>query len=157
MHYDLTQQLKRLRAIEPDRRFVARSRNLILTPAPTAPVPLRWPLVAWATGGVAITATLVVLLATPQFSAPQRVLASSLNQVTLESEFNNLPINIQLQEISYNQSLNQTIASAIHEIGDSSTSHLNRDLLESEGASVDLNVDGGINGAIDQMLNGLTR
>jgi hypothetical protein len=70
----------------------------------------------------------------------------------LSKEFSSLNINIELQEIDYRQNVNQTIASAISEISDNKTRHLNQDVLNSENKNLDLDVMG-TDPQIDQLLD----
>jgi hypothetical protein len=83
---------------------------------------------------------------------PQKIF-SSFDGERIKEEFNNLTINIQLKEISYQQSINQTIAAALTEIGDTQTKHLNPSILESEQNSAEL--EKLTNPEIDDLLNRL--
>jgi hypothetical protein len=72
----------------------------------------------------------------------------------LASEFANLNVNIELQEISYRQDVNRTITSAISEISSDSARHLNEDVLNSENEKLNLD-ESGTDPQIDRLLDEL--
>jgi len=80
----------------------------------------------------------------------KQVSSASLDSQKLNQEFNNLSINIQLDEISYRQDVNQTIASALSEISGTNAKHLNSSILEKEISGLKINQNQ--NGEIDEML-----
>ncbi len=141
-------QLKKFKSIGPDAHFAAGSRRTILALRKEQPV-FTWPnfrFVGTLAGVLAVVAASVFMFsgnsATKAFASPEM-----LNQ-----EFDNMNINIELQEISYRQNVSQTISSAITEISDNKLSHLNQDILKSESGGLDLNVpDSGLQ--IDKLLD----
>ena len=133
------EQLKKLKYIEPDRGFVLRARNEIFVGSkPAFSITPRIPAFAipmWAWSGAALTALLVGVSFIVPMMFPRPAFSASLNMNTLASEYGNLPINIQLKEITYEQSMNQAVASAITEVTDTKTQHLNKELLQTEEQS----------------------
>ncbi len=149
MNQDILEQLKNLRKIAPDADFFARTKRLVLaTPVPR-PV---WREVfvssrfVFAAAALAIVVLFVVVLP----GAPKTVPIASAE--ALSNEFSNLSINIELQQIAYNQSANQTIASALSEISNNTPDHLNPAVLQAEASSVDPHVPAS-NPEIDKLLN----
>jgi hypothetical protein len=71
----------------------------------------------------------------------------------LSNEFNNLSVNIELRQITYNQNVNQTISSALTEITNNKLNHLNPAVLQSESSSVDPTAAPASNPQIDALLN----
>lgn len=146
---EIITQLKKLRFIEPDPAFVRGSRSLILS---TNRVPARPHIWLWASAAT-VTFTLFIIVAAASyhtFFSPKPTLSSSFNSKSLEQEFNNLTINIRLEEIEYQQKMNQVIVSALNEIQNTHPSHLNNSLLKSEEA--DIYLDESINPRIDKLL-----
>ncbi|MDI6820839.1 MAG: hypothetical protein QMD65_01525 [Patescibacteria group bacterium] len=151
MHEEIIQQIKKLRAIRPDEQFVKNSRGLILAANGPAKIQIKvtWPIFAWS-AVAAFCIILVISLSLPRIQN-SKILSSSLDQAKIEQELNNLTINIQLEQITYNQTVSQTIASALNEISDTYIKHLNRGILESEQRTLnDLNPQ---TPDIDTMLN----
>ncbi|MDO8557075.1 MAG: hypothetical protein Q7R98_01275 [Candidatus Jorgensenbacteria bacterium] len=142
MEQNLVTQLKKLSAIEPDREFVARSRGHFMvqrkvhatlaapsvTGARTFSFPFVFPQMKLA-GAFAFLGLLVFLLTPFIFQTPQ---LSALSADAINREYDNMSINIQLNEISFDQNAHQTIATAITEITDMKTKHLSSQILESE-------------------------
>ncbi|MFA6407502.1 MAG: hypothetical protein WCV80_02230 [Candidatus Paceibacterota bacterium] len=130
------EQLKKLKYIEPDHGFVLRARNEIFAGSkPAFSMPSRMPTFAipmWALSGAALTALLVGVSFIVPMMFPRPAFSASLNMNTLATEYGSLPINIQLKEIKYEQSMNQAVASAISEVSDTKTQHLNTELLQTE-------------------------
>ena len=149
MNQELIQQLNKLKAIEPDPAFAKSCRHLILTlkPMQTKPVFFNWPALVWA-GGLAL---IMLVFAANYLLLPQKGNLSSLDSNKLNQEFDNLDINIQLNEITYQQKINQDIASALTEIGETNIKHLNRSLLEEEQNNIDFQDPS--NPEINEMLN----
>ncbi|MDI6734361.1 MAG: hypothetical protein QMD50_02630 [Patescibacteria group bacterium] len=150
MHEEIIKNLKKLRTIRPDEQFIKNSRGLILATYYT-PNKLRitWPVLAWS-AVAAFSVILIISLTLPRIQN-SKILSSSLNRDKIEQELNNLTINIQLEQITYSQTISQTIASALTEISDTHTKHLNKNVLESEQKSLDgLDLQ---NSEIDRMLN----
>lgn len=159
---NLQRQLKLLRAIEPDRDFALRAKMEILRTAPNETrgisLPsfirtLRTPAFAWS--GFALTAVLIVVVVGTPILFPKPTMSASLSADTLLEEYNSLPINIQLKEISYDQTVNQTVSSAISEVSDTKTKHLNSELINSEAnkvAPVDATTSN-VDSLLDQAIN----
>lgn len=148
MNQDLIQKLNNLKFIEPDAVFVKKCRSEILALKPRKPFAFAWPVLIWSGGfAVLLIAAILSFTTTTQKQLP----TTSLNSHKLNQEFDNLTINIQLQEIRYQQNINQTIASALNEIGDTNTKHLNSSILEKEKSDL-LNVNQSQNPEIDQLL-----
>ena len=146
---EIITQLKKLHSIEPDPAFIRSSRSLILS---TNRVPARPRIWLWA-GAATVTFTLFIIVAAASYQTffpPKLTVSSSFNSESLEQEFQNLTINIQLEEIKYQQKVNQAIVSALNEIQNTHPSHLNNSLLESEEA--DIYLDESINPRIDKLL-----
>lgn len=146
---NVAQQLHSLKLIEPESAFAKRSRSLILSQKSG---PKTFGLPAWIWAGALAAVLLSFSLYNLIYYAPKTVL-SSFDSEGLKQEFNGLSINIQLKEISYQQSVNQAIASALTEIGDNQTRHLNPSLLEAEKSGADL--ENLTNPEIDDLLNQL--
>jgi len=146
MNQEIIQQLNKLKLIKPDPVFAARSRILIFKSASkTSPVFL--PRLVW----FAAPAVIILAVIISNFGGPKQTLTSLNNSEKLDQEFNNLAINIQIQKITYQQNINQTIASALTEISDTQTKHLNRSVLEREDNSFSLPEDK--NAEINDLLN----
>jgi len=154
MHEEIIQQIKKLREIKPDEQFAKNSRGLILAAHKPAKIQIKltWPVLTWGTIAAFCILIFVIYLSLSHTQNYSKILSSSLNQTKIEQELNDLTINIQLEQITYNQAINQTIASALNEISDTSyIKHLNRDILESEQKKLnDLNPP---TPDIDTMLN----
>jgi hypothetical protein len=156
MNQDILEQLKSLKAITPDADFAARTRRLILAFPVTEK---RWPAFfnfSWtkvAFGTLAIVAVIVVTVILP--GLPKTVPIASAE--ALSNEFNNLSVNIELRQITYNQNVNQTIASALAEITNNKLNHLNPAILQSESSSVDPTMSPVSNPQIDALLNQVTK
>jgi len=136
MEKDIIQQLHSLRLIEHDSQFKERSRSLILSHKIEKERKF-FTLPTWIWAG-AFAALLLSFSIYRLFFAPAAISLSSFDAQTLADEFNNLKINIQLEEISYQQSINQAMASAFSEITNGETRHLNPTLLESEKKNLNL-------------------
>ena len=156
---NIKDQLKQLRAIEPDRDFAIRAKFEILAPTKSRGFSLfpklnihRNVMLAWS--GAGLTVMLLLVIAVPLFF-PKPSMSASLSTETLINEYGNLPINIQLKEIKYDQTVNQTISSAITEVSNTKTKHLNSDILSSEAQNATIknvetqNVDALLNQAIN--------
>lgn len=141
---DIIKQLNHLKNIEPSSAFKEKSRGLILCVSPKTNR-IEWRSLLWA--GFA-TIFLLIFVTVSNLS---KTTISSLDANRLNKEFSNFNINIQLQEIAYQQTLNQTIASALNEISNNNIKHLNKSLLETEQNNV--NINDSANPEIDQLLN----
>lgn len=144
---ELQTQLKKFRAIGPTEAFKNKTLSLILQNNRRTPV-FNW---RWIWAPALATIILTITIGGRILSAKP---ALSFSAEGLRSEFNGLDINIELKEISYRQEINQEIASAITEIGDSRTRHLSPSLLESEAGSLNLNIEG--NSEIEGLLDKIT-
>lgn len=128
MNHDIPTQLKALKRITPDAAFAARSRAMLV--GIHAPRTGLWHSLQWA-GALGFALMLLFVVAT--FSIPARpTLSASLNAELLTGEMNDLPINIELQELTYRAATEHTLESAITEVGKTEGSHLNEDVLSSE-------------------------
>jgi hypothetical protein len=127
MNPDITAQLKALKRITPHASFAARSRAELM--ALTTPPHNPWRVLEWA-GAFAVA--LVLLFAATFSLPPESTLSASLNEGALVGELNNLPINIELSELTYRAATEATISSAMSEIETTEAQHLNTDILSSE-------------------------
>ncbi len=148
MYEDIKTHLKRLQTIDADGDFAAHTKGRVLAG--------RGPQVAspflMITGGVAVAAfavTLVVVIFNP---TPPTVTA--LDTTALQHELQGMKLDVQLQKLDYTQKVQDTITSALVEIG-GKTNHLNTQLIESEN-----NLMGAFDGSasssseqIDALLN----
>jgi hypothetical protein len=131
MNHDITTQLKALKRIAPHPAYHARSRAILLTAMNPRVSP--WHSLQWA-GALAFA---LVLLFVATFSLPaDPTLSASLNENLLSGELNDLPINIELRELTYRAATERALQSAITEIGGTEASHLNADILTSELSSL---------------------
>jgi hypothetical protein len=158
----LKAQLKHLRTIEPDRDFAIRAKFAILSDRRDAhhfPFVLpkfsftRNAVLAWSGAGLTVALLLIVVILPLAFAKP--TLSASLSPETLINEYGNLPINIQLKEIKYDQTVSQTISSAITEVSDTKTKHLNLDLIniEAESAIQDDASTTSVDALLNQVIN----
>ncbi|MEK9194248.1 MAG: hypothetical protein AAB884_00320 [Patescibacteria group bacterium] len=142
--------------MKPDQSFVKKSRSLILGERNRRVFALpqfALPRFAFAWSGAFVVIFLVFALGfLPQFL--RKPSFSSLNASNLNQEFKNLSINIELRELSYQQTVSQAIASALTEISDNQTPHLSPSLLEAEKNGVNLEEfsDPQINELLDQII-----
>lgn len=132
MNPNITEQLKALKRIAPHSAHAARSRAALLSAIQPKVAP--WPSLQWA-GAFAFA---LVLLFVATFSLPAApTLSASLNEDLLSGEFGDLPINIELQELTYRAATERTLESAISEIGETEAAHLNSSILSSELSSLE--------------------
>ena len=143
---EIKTQLKKFRLIEPGEAFRKRALNSMIEEKPEA----RWAF-NWRSLWAPALASLALILVIGGRLISARPSLASFNPEGLRNEFNGLNINIELKEISYRQSVNQEIASAITEIADNKTRHLSPSLLEEEASDVDWSEEG--NSEIDDLLN----
>lgn len=149
MHEEIIKQLKTLREINPDSGFVSRTRRNFSSPTST---PSRVILLfSWKYIG-AFAMIIIMVFAIPLFFMPEQTLAS-LDSETISKEIHTLPINVQLEEIRYNDSVQNTISDAISEASNTDTSHLNTSLLEKEGSSSLQTKNNEIEKNVDDLLN----
>lgn len=152
-NYDtLVRQLNRFRYIEPDANFAKKSRALIVGVNPIQAISLSPSLSRVQIYAALVSFAVIVLVAFVSglslFSSP----IQSLNTDALQEEFKELSINIQLQEVRFQEALNQTIVSALYEVSDTTTRHLNSDILEKEMKGFESS-DVQEPNAIDDLLN----
>jgi hypothetical protein len=144
------QQLKRLRTIQPDPEFIRNSRAVVLAIRPQT-IEKRWSVLLWF-GATAMAIIMIGFITTFSIFSVKPVLSASLDAQNINNEFDGLNINIELKEVKYQQSANQTITSAISEISDTSTRHLNNNVLEGEKSQA--STDGNpLNTDIDKLLD----
>lgn len=141
--------LGRLKLIEPDPVFVKTSKSIILRAEPKVGLFLYFPRFVPLSSILALL-LFIIILSFSFFSVSRPALSSSFDSNNLAREFNGLTINIELQEIAYQQKTNQAIASALNEIQDTNVKHLNQSLLESEEDS--FNLQNTTDPRIDEML-----
>lgn len=148
MTYDLKTQLKKLNAITPDRAFVAHSRQMILKNAGNDALAFVWS----PTLLVPAFAVLIIFLGAflQYFSRP--ITVSAFDEQSITQEFDST-VGASLQEITANQTINQTISSAITEIGDTKTSHLSPTLLQTEAHYADFTDISTSTEDVDSLLN----
>jgi hypothetical protein len=137
MHNDIIEQLKTLKTIAPDEGFAQRSRTFILSAVPDQTTRRQVRFIPWLQFAGALAFAALLLLISPLLPSAQPVLSSSLDPARLANEFNGLSVNLQLQEVHYQQGTNQTVTSAMNEIVDTKTRHLNPDTLNAETPSLD--------------------
>ncbi len=116
-------------ATSPDAEFAAHTRRLLFA---IQPIPHRFP--TWV---FAVTAAVILVAVSGLLLPSSPTISSSLDAKFLQEEFNDLNINIQLQEITYRQDINETISSALDEVSGTHISHLNPDILKSEEKLID--------------------
>jgi hypothetical protein len=151
MHNETIEQLRRLRAIEPDPGFVRRSRNMVLSSAPAQVVRPWWSIApVFRFAGAAIVVGIGLMSASTMLFPPKPVLSSSLNSDSLRNEILNT-IAIQVKEISYDQVSHDTITSAIDEIRNTNASHMNPTTLKNEMDGIDLGDTS--TSTVDDLLN----
>jgi len=153
MNQELIEQIKKLRAIEPDLAFKANSRNLILsykTKKPFFNFIFNRPVLAWS--GVLAMAAVILAITTAVLSKPKEAFSSSFDAQKLNQEFSEMNINIQLNEIKYQQNVNQAITSALTEISQTQTKHLNSSVLEKEKNEMETSLSES-KSQIDELLN----
>lgn len=148
----IIKKLKTLEAVRPDAAFISRTRHIVLEQTQHARMSLFR--VHWVHQGIfsfagAALAILLGFLVLQPFGTT--VTATSLENAQLSKEWNSLSINIQLKEVSYNNNAASVIASAINEIRDTDTRHLNTSLIQEEQNT--LNAIEVKNKNIDAMLN----
>ena len=132
MDHDITSQLKALKRIAPTATHAFRGRAMLL--AALEPRVNPWRSFQWA-GALAFA---LVMLFVATFSLPaEPTLSASLNEDLLLGELRELPINIELRELTYRAATKVTVESAIAEIGETEASHLNSEILSSELSSLE--------------------
>jgi len=146
---NLAKQLKTLSVIEPDVEFVAATRRgILVVPGKRRSMWGVAPL--WATAFAMLN---VSIITATSLTRPSPALSAVENPELLSQEFNNLTINVELEAITYRQTVDQTIASALNEISSNTMRHLNKELLQSEEERFDVLIEAGNNSEIDTLLN----
>ncbi len=149
MSQDLKKQLKRFRTIEPDESFLRGSKALIFSFEKKRNFTVKTYLVAWAA-----SFALVFLVILGYVFIPTRGNVLPLASAeTLNRELADMNINITLQEVSYNNEVNQTINNAISAITSNKAPHLNGDVLQSESAKITSSTVTDQSSKIDNLLN----
>jgi hypothetical protein len=121
------ENLKILKQVKPDNAFVKGTKNLILATKPhTKHLPI------WATSLALMSAFILLITSGIIISNQNPTISSSLNESFLTEEFNDMDLNLQIEEITYSQDIHDTIASALNEISNSKTNHMNSSIIESE-------------------------
>jgi hypothetical protein len=153
MNEHIIKQLKQLKTIAPDAAFVSRSRELILNALPARKNRFA---VIFAWSGAA---ALMVLIAGFSYivSAPTMALSSSLNETKINDEINSLSTGIEVQQITYEQKVNQTVASALHEVGETKANHINTSLLTKEAGEINKGSDIYTSEEVDALLDRATQ
>lgn len=132
---EIISRLERLRSIDPNQAFFSRSKKTVLALEPGGRRAFGFGLFSPMFFGGVFFVLIAVAVGFLVFFSPVagKPAYASLNSENLNKELDSLTISIQLQEIQYHQSIEKTISSALHEVGNSETRHLNKDVLELEG------------------------
>lgn len=153
---EIIKKLQLFKNVSPDAAFSARLKKDIFEYTPKSSfavlVHTQW----FKTGAFSLAgAAVAIIVTTLIFFAPTRNPAiASLENAQLTKELNGFSINIQLQEITYHNNADRVIASAINEIRNTETRHLNTSILkEEQGVFGDIKTK---NVEIDALLNTLT-
>ena len=138
MNQNFQKQLKRLRAIEPDAAFLMKSRATILSfeKQRRFSMGMRMYMTAWAASFALVILLIGGFLFVPALMTGKKVGVPIASAETLNKELNAMSINIALNEVTYNNQVNQTIDSAISAITSNKAPHLNSEVLESEGSKL---------------------
>lgn len=147
MAYDkIIEQLKTLKKVKPDDHFKENTRRMILATDKEQPTITNY-FPSW---GLAGAFALVLLVTGTIFVITPSTQVNSFDTEELQSEFQNL--NIEIEQISYTQETSKTIASALNEISNTKANHLNKSILEKEQNSLE-EINGSDSKNINQMLN----
>lgn len=139
MDKNFFKDLQILRNIEPDKDFVENTKRIVLAVSPRdALTPKSFFGLVFA-GGLVMILLAIVGLGSIFFTNSEPALSNSFDSDILRGELDNLAIDLQLDEIAYQQDINNTIASALAEISDSRINHLNLSILESEKGLIEEN------------------
>jgi hypothetical protein len=130
----LKKKLAILRYITPDRAFMARSKEIILSEKQAFSLQFFFKSIGTprlVTLGACVA--LLLIVAFPNFGIHNSPSLTSLKDAdTLSKEAEMLPISIELQEVSYRNGKNEIITAAITEIRDTNVRHLKEEIIESE-------------------------
>ena len=132
MDKNFFKNLQTLRNIEPDKDFVENAKRIVLAVPPEKTLTPKSFFGLVFAGGLAMILLAIVGLGSIFFAGSEPALSNSFDSDILRGELDNLAIDLQLDEIAYQQDINNTIASALAEISDSRINHLNLSILESE-------------------------
>ncbi len=152
MNRDFPKQLKRLSLIEPDAAFLAKSRATILSLERGGRVGVRTYFTAWAASFALIALIVVGYAFSPLFVPGKSNSLPIASAETLNNELQGMSINIALNEVSYNNQVNQTIDNTITAITSNKAPHLNAEVLQSEGSKLTTGVSVT---STDQQINDL--
>lgn len=166
----LTSHIKQLKLLSPDAEFHARSKAEILgssslklfSASSQVELIAKNPQTTWTWRVLALTGafaifTIVAVGVTKLLkneTDQEKITAASLDSINIKEEFNKLNINIQIAEIKYQEVVDQTIASALKEVSETKTNHLNQSVLEKEKENIIFNEAS--NPEIDKLLNEIT-
>lgn len=98
--------------------------------------------------GFALASLLVAIIINSLGNKPY--VSASLNSANINKELDNV-INIELKQINYEQKANSAVNSALTEISNNKTQHLNSSVIQSEEA--DFNIDESKSDTVDELLN----
>jgi hypothetical protein len=127
---NLIQELKKLQTIQPDRAFLARGRKSF-----THQELPSWSLPRWAFASFVVVGALAIFTVLPA-TLPFSNSSTALSADSIQKEFDNLSIGVQLKELEYSQE--DSIVSALNEIRETRVQHLNTDLLNQESSLGDV-------------------
>lgn len=141
-------QLKKFRVIEPSEAFRKKTLTLIFETNARK----KWIFnFSWIWAPALAVLVLTVVIGGRLISSKPSL--ASFNPEGLKTEFETMNVNFELQELSYRQSVNQEIASALSEITDNRTRHLSPSLIEEESNSI--NLDDPNESEIDSLLQSI--
>lgn len=146
-HDKIIEQLKTLKGVSPDDTFKDSTKRMVLAAEPKKKsIPTLIPQWAWAAGFAAM-----LLVAGSAFIMTPTTTVQSFDTTELQNELENL--NIEVNQISYTQKTNRTITSALNEISNTQTNHLNKSILEKEHNNIkEIDAKEDLDN-IDEMLN----
>ena len=139
MDKNFFKDLQILRNIEPDKNFVENTKRIVLAVSPGKTLTPKSFFGLVFAGGLAMIFLAIVGLGSIFFAGSEPALSNSFDSDILRGELDNLAIDLQLDEIAYQQDINNTIASALAEISDYRINHLNLSILESEKGLIEEN------------------
>lgn len=129
----IKKKLAMLRHIYPDPGFMMNTKKDILLHSQVFSVSTllkRSPI--WLRTTSAVALLIMAIISIPFLNKKQPSLSTLGNAEKLSAEAAELPISIELQELSYQNSNNEVITAAISEIKDTNSRHLNNKVIESE-------------------------
>lgn len=148
---DLIKKLEFFKKIEPDVLFLENSKRLIFSFEPNRRFSVFDVLKPALWGSAAVLAIAFMTVYIIGARTKDATAYNSLSSEKLNNEFKNMNISIQLDEISYRQSVNGAVASALKEISNDGTRHLNNEVLMSENDRAHLETRS--SGQIDELLD----